>query len=740
MSSFRGSQKPPSLVCTGVESSGDSRRSLQAEIARRRGSLSHKEIEFLDQLCINGNEIEVQVARRRLLDEDLFPVLSDDGVDEKSSQLQERTISDSPFIGSIQYGGERSLSDIIDDSLSKAKELELVEPSKCNLGSERRQSLLDLRKKSTIFGSLWRSHQNGLSLSTGASRRNLMERRSSLSQLNRCDRGANAKNDNIFRSLSVKSMAKLKLTEESQSTRVQGRRLSFRRSQTTGTLQAGRRASASPLSMERPQAGFQRQRSDMSRKSVTFGELPMHKPEDGDVSGSFLSAKKPPLRSDSLSSIPSLHKAHRISSVGSSSMRSLSSIPSLHLAHHVHSQSFRSSNSLGSSWDLNDDSMNMDKMGEEKKTDDIPEDIGFETAKETQELRLEDKVSSANLSRPVLVSDATENEGQGVEVADFEIYALYDKKHSNHSHFPSIDSARRLDSLLGDGSESFVPSASFDETMSHGRISDIFRRSNITRTLSNDDLAGIFLGGTRLYLRESSSAKEMTPTEDEASWLDSEIDELELDYYDPWKVIEDEYVNGYGGGGTLPFLILGTSADDVDSQPHVLSPPLMESLQEFLPFGLMGENFWMKYSLVRDGASMVALLKAARGAKSSFLAIETVDGEVFGSFTTQPWRKNWNYFGGTESFLWRMQHSRKEKTKSIIDQAQMESEIEVYPYTGTNDHIQLCTHDKLAIGGRSDIPWQPGDGILPLPLKDIKEHEWGFVSIIGSLVLTFVIR
>jgi hypothetical protein len=232
----------------------------------------------------------------------------------------------------------------------------------------------------------------------------------------------------------------------------------------------------------------------------------------------------------------------------------------------------------------------------------------------------------------------------------------------------------------------------------------------------------------------------MTPTEDEASWLDSEIDELELDYYDPWKVIEDEYVNGYGGGGTLPFLILGTSADDVDSQPHVLSPPLMESLQEFLPFGLMGENFWMKYSLVRDGASMVALLKAARGAKSSFLAIETVDGEVFGSFTTQPWRKNWNYFGGTESFLWRMQHSRKEKTKSIIDQAQMESEIEVYPYTGTNDHIQLCTHDKLAIGGRSDIPWQPGDGILPLPLKDIKEHEWGFVSIIGSLVLTFVIR
>jgi hypothetical protein len=271
-------------------------------------------------------------------------------------------------------------------------------------------------------------------------------------------------------------------------------------------------------------------------------------------------------------------------------------------------------------------------------------------------------------------------------------------------------------------------SASFDETMSHGRISSIFRRSNLTRTLSDDDLSGIYSSNSRIIFRESSLV-DAGSEDDDASWVYSEAGGL--DYYDPWKIIEDDYANGYGGGGTLPFLILGTSADDIDSQPHVLSPPLMESLREFLPVAKGGENFLMKYSLLRDGASMTALLKAARGAKYSILAIETVDNEVFGCFTSQPWRKNWNYYGGSESFLFRMRHSRREKTKSIIDQAQMESEIEVYSYTGANDHIQLCTHDKIAVGGRSEIPSDLDDvSQCSSPAEEIKEHEWGFVSLV----------
>jgi len=65
----------------------------------------------------------------------------------------------------------------------------------------------------------------------------------------------------------------------------------------------------------------------------------------------------------------------------------------------------------------------------------------------------------------------------------------------------------------------------------------------------------------------------------------------------------------------------------MNAQPHVLSPPLMESLQSFFPTSISQDNFWMKYSMVRDGSSLHSLMQNARGAKYSILAIETTDGE-----------------------------------------------------------------------------------------------------------------
>jgi hypothetical protein len=164
-----------------------------------------------------------------------------------------------------------------------------------------------------------------------------------------------------------------------------------------------------------------------------------------------------------------------------------------------------------------------------------------------------------------------------------------------------------------------------------------------------------------------------------------------------WGVLEDEYAEG------VHFKILGTSANDVDCHPHVLSPPLMESLQNFLPPAVSDHNFWLKYSLVRDGASLPSLLRHIRGTKHTLIAIETVEGEVFGSFTSSPWRKNWNYYGNGESFLWRMRRSRSEKDAqfSVLDQAKLESELDVFQWTGSNDLVQYCSHDIMAIGGGS---------------------------------------
>ena len=210
--------------------------------------------------------------------------------------------------------------------------------------------------------------------------------------------------------------------------------------------------------------------------------------------------------------------------------------------------------------------------------------------------------------------------------------------------------------------------------------------------------------------------------DDESSW-DMHSQDSGINRYDSWNVIKDEYVNGYGGGDTLGFKILGTSGDDESAQPHVLSPPLMESLQAFLPYSKSGENFFLKYSMVRDGASLHTFLKRARGCQYSILALETIDGEVFGCFTAAAWRKNWNYFGTGESFLWRMRQDRRTKTTGILEQAQLESEIDVFPFTGENRLVQLCTHDRIAIGGGT-----PAEKKTP----ERPEHEWGFGLAIES--------
>jgi hypothetical protein len=148
-----------------------------------------------------------------------------------------------------------------------------------------------------------------------------------------------------------------------------------------------------------------------------------------------------------------------------------------------------------------------------------------------------------------------------------------------------------------------------------------------------------------------------------------------------------------------PFKILGTSGDDASCHPHVLSPPLMEGLQGFMPESLMDYHYWLKYSLVRDGPNLIAMLRHCRASIYTILAIETVDGHVFGSFTSQPWRlSSLGFYGNGDSFVWRMRRSRNEPCSSIVEQALMESKMDVFPFTFRNSKIQFCTHDGISIG------------------------------------------
>ena len=150
------------------------------------------------------------------------------------------------------------------------------------------------------------------------------------------------------------------------------------------------------------------------------------------------------------------------------------------------------------------------------------------------------------------------------------------------------------------------------------------------------------------------------------------------------------------------FSVLGTSADDLSCQPHVLSPPMMDALRPYIPFVAQQDNFWLKYSMVRDGASMRCLLSKVRTSARCLIAIETMDGQIFGSFTSTPFRSNpKGFYGSGESFVWKLAQSRLTPCETVEDQVALESTVQVFEWTGSNRNVQ-CLHSEdssLLLGG-----------------------------------------
>ena len=80
---------------------------------------------------------------------------------------------------------------------------------------------------------------------------------------------------------------------------------------------------------------------------------------------------------------------------------------------------------------------------------------------------------------------------------------------------------------------------------------------------------------------------------EEGNVLDGEIIR-----FDGWLIAEEEHQ--HDNDDAYSFVILGTSARDDSAKPHVLSPLVMEAMRGFLPYVISEENYWMKFSLIRD--------------------------------------------------------------------------------------------------------------------------------------------
>lgn len=243
--------------------------------------------------------------------------------------------------------------------------------------------------------------------------------------------------------------------------------------------------------------------------------------------------------------------------------------------------------------------------------------------------------------------------------------------------------------------------------MSQRRISTAISEGS-WQEMSEDEGDSIAVDSTEEVRKEREDDDSVSTS---SSWNESQGG---YDHYNAWEVLKDEYAADFGftyqNDTNVNFIandeldvrhfnVIGTSVNDKSARPHVLSPPLMESLLNFVPESLVDNNFWLKYSLIRDGASLSTLKRYVRAAEHTIIAIESTQGNVFGSFTSSHWKTQPNYYGSGEAFLWKMRRSRNTPCHSLVDQAVLESEIDVYPFSGLNTYIQLCISDKIAIGG-----------------------------------------
>jgi hypothetical protein len=86
-----------------------------------------------------------------------------------------------------------------------------------------------------------------------------------------------------------------------------------------------------------------------------------------------------------------------------------------------------------------------------------------------------------------------------------------------------------------------------------------------------------------------------------------------------------------------------------------------------------------------------------------------MEGEVFGSFTSSPWRKQSGYFGIGDAFLWRLKKPRLMQRHLLGTFS--DNILEVYPYTNNDSYLQLFNKKGiLCIGGgewkEDECPYQ----------------------------------
>lgn len=440
--------RPPSITTTGRRTS-ISREGLRRDLERRRSCLTPIENSFLEDLIVNGNEIEVSLARDRLNDEDVF-------FDEEAKpEPPPRTLTAPGPAGratSVDSGLIEKLRDLTQDRPSLSR-------SQSTMQSEQGLKHLTTRRSSQIHQQMWKAHESGIAVSKTASRKSVTRRNSSALRA--------SINREVLRYLSSST---LDLLTDGGPKNLETNDKIFRGSGTSAASGGARshfRASFQKFTVP-PEPELIRLKSDSSRKSVTFKDL-------GEPEGKRISPQVPRRvfgDSRAISVESTLTEAESIAILDHSgkplsppaiqaasplqSSESLASFASIRRAEPLRAESRTSSLASFGSLERND------AIGELSKG------------------QLLQHPGQQKLPKPVLFRKASRSadQGEGIEVSQLDGH-----EGSTEIYLDSLSKSRAYSSLM---------TQSFDDTGDRDRIF----RGLVKANLSDEEMAAFFLGSS----------------------------------------------------------------------------------------------------------------------------------------------------------------------------------------------------------------------------------------------------
>eukprot|EP00616_Rhizochromulina_sp_CCMP1243_P001016 CAMPEP_0118979612 /NCGR_PEP_ID=MMETSP1173-20130426/26369_1 /TAXON_ID=1034831 /ORGANISM="Rhizochromulina marina cf, Strain CCMP1243" /LENGTH=309 /DNA_ID=CAMNT_0006929883 /DNA_START=37 /DNA_END=966 /DNA_ORIENTATION=+ len=132
----------------------------------------------------------------------------------------------------------------------------------------------------------------------------------------------------------------------------------------------------------------------------------------------------------------------------------------------------------------------------------------------------------------------------------------------------------------------------------------------------------------------------------------------------------------------------------LDSSDIVNSEQVFQ-IESMLPLATQGYRWKLLYSSLRHGCDISTFYSKVKLEKRTVVLVETLDGEVFGSFSSMPWKVQVEYFGTGESFLFSF--GNNDRTNGGTGSFQ--SDCRFFPWTAENNLVMMATDEFIAMGG-----------------------------------------